>query len=233
MRLADERGDEGDGEQGDQPRRVGHEPDRECRDRDDVLRLAEDLAEQRRAAGRLPAGALEPVLQLAVLEVLEVQGRGVLHQADARDVREPLGEQRIEQRHEAAEQVGQHGQAELEGDEPGERVEQPALEPCPEALVRVPGAGEPEDLVDDQLADVQRRHRQERADEAGAEVGRAQPRTRLPDELQERREVAERSEALAPRARHRGRTVGPVDPRLGRRRRAAAGVAVADHPTPP
>ena len=65
-----------------------------------------------RPAG-LPARALEPVLQLAVLEILEVERRRVLHQAHAGGVGELLGEQRIDERDDAAEHVGEHGEPEL------------------------------------------------------------------------------------------------------------------------
>jgi hypothetical protein len=68
-------GHQRDREQRDQPRRVDDEPGGEADDRHDVLRLREQLADQARAPARLAARALEPVLHLAVLEVLEVERR--------------------------------------------------------------------------------------------------------------------------------------------------------------
>src|SRR5690606_26150581 len=56
---------------------------------------------------------------------------------------------------------------------------------------------QPDHLVDDQLAHVQREDRQEGADHAQAEAGHAQRGTGRPDLAQERRQVAHRIEALA------------------------------------
>ena len=95
MRLAQERGHEREHEQRDQPGRVDQQAGGEARDGHHVLRLAEELAHQRRAAHGLAPRAIQPVLQLAVLEVLEVERGGVLHEPDARGVGEPLGEQRV------------------------------------------------------------------------------------------------------------------------------------------
>ena len=47
-----------------------------------VLRLRQELPDERHASRRLPARALEPILQFAVLEVLEIEGRRVLHHAE-------------------------------------------------------------------------------------------------------------------------------------------------------
>ena len=93
MRLADERRHERDREQHDEPRRIDDEAGGEADDRHDVLRLREELAHQRHATGRLPPCALESILQLAVLEVLEIEGGRMLHQAQARRVGELLGQQ--------------------------------------------------------------------------------------------------------------------------------------------
>jgi len=51
--------------------------------------------------------------------------------------------------------------------------------------------------IDDQLADVQHRHRQQRADQAQPQAGQGERGTGLPDHAQERRQVAHRPEALA------------------------------------
>ena len=96
MRLAEEGRDEREEQQHDQPRRVDDEAGREARDRHDVLGLAEQLAHQRHAPAGLAARALELVLELAVLEVLEVERRGMLHQPDAGGVGDALGEQGVE-----------------------------------------------------------------------------------------------------------------------------------------
>ena len=122
-------GHQGNREQHDQPRRVDDEAGGEADDGDDVLRLAEELADQARAPGRLPPRALEPVLQLAVLEILEVERRGVLHQPQAGLVAEPLRQQGVEQRHDAAEHVGADRQSEFQREQPADAVEQAARDP--------------------------------------------------------------------------------------------------------
>ncbi len=83
MRLADECRDERDREQHDEPRRVDEQARGEAGDGDQVLRLAEKLAHEPGAAGRLRARPLEPILELAILEILEVEARRVLHQPHA------------------------------------------------------------------------------------------------------------------------------------------------------
>ena len=123
VRLAEERRHQRQRQQHDQPRRVEHQRRGEAQDGDDVLRLAEHLAHQRAAADRLPARALQPVLQLAVLEVLEVERRRVLHQAQAGGVGELLRQQRVEQRHRAPEHVGQHREPELDGEQQRDAVD--------------------------------------------------------------------------------------------------------------
>jgi len=62
---------------------------------------------------------------------------------------------------------------------------------------------ERDDLVDDQLADIERCDGQHRAEEAQRALGERQHAARLPDEPQERRHVAQRANALAERLRHR------------------------------
>ncbi len=64
--------------------REGHEANREADDGDDVLRLAEDLADQDRPPLRSDGGAVEPVLEIGGLEILEaLELGGVLHQPNA------------------------------------------------------------------------------------------------------------------------------------------------------
>ena len=178
-----------------------------------VLRLAEELADEARAPRRLPPGALQPVLQLAVLEVLEVERRRVLHQPQARLVAESLGEQRIEQRDEAAEHVGGDRQPELQRDQPPEAVELAARHPLPKRVVRRRMPGEQHDLVDDELADVERHDGQQRAHDPQRGLTRRQRRARPPDELQERRKVAERPQALAERLALGGERMRRMRPR--------------------
>ena len=139
--------------QHDEPRRVDEEARGEADDRHDVLRLAEQLPDQRHAAGRLPARALEPVLQLAVLEVLEIERGRMLHQPQARRVAEALGQQRIEQRHGSPEHVGERPPApNSSASSHRMRSSQPFANHSPKVVRRVRRLREQHHLVDDELA---------------------------------------------------------------------------------
>jgi hypothetical protein len=140
---------------------------------------------ERPAAWRLRA--LELVLHVAVLEVLEVERRRVLHQAQAGLVAEAFREQRVDQRDGAAQHVGQHRQRELQREEPGDAVEEAELPPFAQVVRRVRRADEQHHLVDDQLADVERRDRQQRADEAQHDLRGGERRAGAPDQREERR----------------------------------------------
>ena len=80
-----------------QPRRVGGDAGGEAGQGDDVLRLAEQLADQPGAPARLAPGAVQLILDFAVLEVAQVERRRVLHQAQAGRVAELVGQQRVDQ----------------------------------------------------------------------------------------------------------------------------------------
>ena len=165
MRLAEEGGDQRQQQQHDQPRRIGGEPGGEADDGDDVLRLAEHLADERRAPADLPPGAVELVLDLAVLEVLEVERRGVLHQPDAGGIGEPFGQQRVHQGHHPAQNVRRHCEPQLRQDQQQEPQQQPAGEPAGGVGRMSRDLRDVHHLVDDQLAHVQRRDRQQRPDQ--------------------------------------------------------------------
>ena len=197
VRFADEGRDQRDRQQQDQPGRIDQQPDGEADDGDRVLDLPEQLAHQVRAAHGLAPGALELVLQLRVLEVGEVQRGRVLHQAHAGGVGEQLRQQRIAVADHPAEQVRQDCQAQLCQDQPGEVVEHAAAPGLQQAVETDAHADQPHHLVDDQLADVQRHHRHERAYKAQAEGEERQQRAGGPDLPEERRDVAQRVEAVA------------------------------------
>ena len=71
--------------------------------------LSEDLGQQRGAAGDLPARPFEPVLLVAALELLEVEGGGMLHEAHAGEIAVALGEQAVDEGTRPAEKVGRDG----------------------------------------------------------------------------------------------------------------------------
>jgi hypothetical protein len=95
----------------------------------------------------------------------------VLHETDARGVREALGEQRVEQGDQAAEDVGEHGQHQLDAEQQQQAVEEPAGQPFAEPVMRVMRRGQPDHLVDDQLAGVERRHGEEGPGQPAGEIG--------------------------------------------------------------
>ena len=154
----------------------------------------------------------------------------MLHEADARGVGELLGEQGVQERDDAAEHVGEHGQRQLDAEQDEEVVDEAAGEPSAEAALRMARGGEPQDLVDDQLADEQRGHGQERARQPAREVGGSEPRARPPDQLQERRQVAQRAEPLAERARRGARPAAAPPPAPHSRGGASAHGILTWHP---
>jgi hypothetical protein len=196
VRFADEGGHQRDRQQRDQPGRVHQQAGREADHRDHVLRLAEQLAHQVHPAHGLAPGAVQLVLQIGVLEVLQIQRGRVFHQADAGGIGEQLGEHRVGIAHQPAEQVGGDRQPELGQQQPQQMVELASL---PGALQRVEahaGADQAHRLVDDQLAHVQGDDGQQRAHQAQAEAGEGERATRRPDLAQERRQVLQRAEAF-------------------------------------
>ena len=197
MRLADEGRNQRHGQQQHQPRRIHQQPDREADHGDAVLHLAEQLAHQAHAAHGLAARAVELVLQVGILEVLEVERRGMFHQPDAGGVGEQFRQQPVAVADHPAEQVGADRQRELQREQAGQRGQLAAGPGGAEAVEGDAGAGQPHGFIDDQLADVQRRDGQERADDPQAERGQRQRRAGRPDLPEERRQVAQRVEAVA------------------------------------
>src|SRR5204863_445642 len=104
---------------------------------------------------------------------------------------EALGEERIEERDAAAEDVGDDGEREFEGEKADDRIEHSAREPCVERAARGWVLRDLDDRIDDESADIESCDGEERADEAQDDERDADRRARLPDELQEGREVTE------------------------------------------
>ena len=203
MRLADECRHKRYGQQRDQPRCVDDQSRAEADDGDHVLDLPEQLADQRHSSRRLAPRPIEPVLQFAVLEIFQVERRRVLHQAQAGGVAELLGQQRIEQRNRTAEDVGRNCEGEFQQQQSADAIEQPGGVPLRERARRR-RAGQQDDLVDDQLADVKRGDREQGSRESQDAFADRECRARLPDQLDERRQVAQRADAFTQRARAGG-----------------------------
>ena len=190
VRLADEAGQDGEREQEQQPRVVQHQRGAEGAERDDVLPHREEHRDQPDARRRLPARALEVVVEVRVLELLEIQRRRVAHEAHADVVREQIPQQRLDQRRGAREQLSCDDDRQLERHDPPQVGER-----CPRS------SRQQHDLIDDQLRGPQRGDRHERSHEPEHDHRRRERAMRLPDESHELREISERLEALAHVAR--------------------------------
>ncbi|MNV19490.1 hypothetical protein D3C71_1103550 [compost metagenome] len=197
MRFADEGRHQRHCQQQDQPGRVHQQAHRQAGHGDGVLHLAEQLAHQVHPAHGLAPRAVQLVLQVRIFEVLQVQLGGVFHQPHAGDVGEQLGEQAVGIVHRAAQQVRDDRQAELEGQQAQQGIEQAAGE----GLAKRREAGlvlaQVQCRIDDQLAHVEHGHRQQCADQAQPEAGTGQGGAGLPDLAQEGGQVAHRLEAFA------------------------------------
>ena len=95
------------------------------------------------------------------------------------------------------------------------RSSNPAANHCSSRARRARRPSQHDDLVDDQLADIEGGDRQQRPGQAENAFADGQERTRLPDEPDKRRQIAQRADAFAQRARS-GRCCLPRRGGLGR-----------------
>ena len=156
MGLAQQRGQHRDHQQHQQPGDVDRERRRQGDQRDRVLHRGEQQGEEPDPAHRLPPGALQLVVDLRVLELLQVERRGVPHQLDAGAVGEEIAQQALEQRREPGQPLAHQRDRELE--------RQQLAEPRPvHRAAAARHADRAHHLVHDQLADPEHRERHERA----------------------------------------------------------------------
>ena len=174
----------------------------------DVLHRREQQREQPDPAHRLPAGPLQLVVELGVLELLQVERRRVAHELDAGLVGEEIAEQALEQRGEARQALAHQRDGELEREQ--------LAQPGPVDARHAPARRQPDrahHLVHDQLADPQHRERNERARHPERQDARDVPRLGAPHQPQQPRHVTERLEARAPaRTGRRGLPAPAVGP---------------------
>ena len=199
LRLADHGRDERDEQQQDQPRRVKEKAGGEREDGDDRLALAENLRQQRVAARCLAARALQPVLIFAGFEMPEVEPGRVLHQLHADHVGMQLGEDAVDQRDAAPEQVGGDDQPEFQRQQFCDRHKPAAGDPVGKGRA---GRGHPalaHHLVDDQLADIKQQQRLHGAQQPEHDACHRQRRAGAPDLREEALQVPERRQLLAER----------------------------------
>jgi hypothetical protein len=148
--------------------------------RDHVQSLTQECDASRGLAPR----ALELVVEVRVLELLQVQGRRVAHDAHTECVGEEVADEGFVVARRAGEPVGEQRHRQLEQDEPGQV-----------APVRRGRADVGDHAVDNELADPEQDHRRERIHEPEREDGEPVERARRPHHAQEGREVTERTEA--------------------------------------
>ena len=126
------------------------------------------------------------IVEFGVLELREVECGRVLHQSNAHAVREQVAEQAFDELRRAAKRVAADGDRELDSDE------QRQIPPVGSIRPR------PNDFVDDQLSDPERRDGDEGAHDPQHGGGEGKPAIGLPDEGEQRRDIAHRGEALTP-----------------------------------
>ena len=155
MRLADESRHQRHKQQHDEPGRVNDESGGKARHRHDVLRLTEQLRHQRHPPAGLAARALELILEIGVLKILQVESCRMLHQTDARGIGHAFGKQAVDERDDAPENVGQNGHREFGQEQNAQPVQQAAAQPLLECLGLVRRLHQQHNVIDDQLADIE------------------------------------------------------------------------------
>ena len=122
--LAQERGEHRDDQQDQEPGDVHRERRGQRHQGDEILQRREEHGEEPDAAHRLPAGPLQLVVDLGVLELLQVEGGRVLHQLDAGAVGEQVAQQALQQGGDAAQPLAHQRDGQLDAQqhaEPGPR----------------------------------------------------------------------------------------------------------------
>ena len=163
----------------------GREPDDAGREReecDELLGHRRQHGEHSQAAGRLASGALQLVVEDRILERDQVQLIGVLHHANADVVREAVTEEAVAESNRAREDVARNGECDFDAEQ------------FPYAAV----IAAVDHQVDDQLSHPQHGHRDQRVEEAKADGSDGQGRTGIPDHAEQRRDVSQRPETVAP-----------------------------------
>ena len=162
MGLSNESRHQCDQQQHDEPGGVNNERGSKAHHSHNVLRLTEQLRHQRHPPAGLAAGALELILEIGVLKILQVESRSVLHQTDTRGVGHPLGKQTVDERDDAPENVGQNGHRKFGQEQNAQPVQQTAAQPLLECLGLIRCLHQQHNVIDNQLADVEGYDRKQR-----------------------------------------------------------------------
>ena len=104
----------GDREKQEEPRTVRDQRSSERQQRECVLGHGEQQRQEGDSADGLSSRALEVIVELGILELREIEPRGVLHQPDAHRVGKQITEQALDQRRRAGEDLADQHDAELE-----------------------------------------------------------------------------------------------------------------------
>ncbi len=132
MGLAQERRQHRDHQQQQQPGYVDRERRGQGDQGDQVLQRRQQHRKQADAADRLPPGPLQLVVDLRVLELLQVEIGGVLHELHAGPVGEQVSQEALEQGRYSAQSFAHQGDAELDADQDRETApRRPRLPPAP------------------------------------------------------------------------------------------------------
>ena len=118
--FAEKRRQHRDDQQEQQPGDVDRQRHAQRHERDQVLDRRQQQGEQPDATHRLPAGPLQLVVDLRVLELLQVERGRVAHELDAGAVGEEIAQQALEQRGEPAQPLAHQRDAQLEREQLGE-----------------------------------------------------------------------------------------------------------------
>ncbi len=189
--LAQQRGEHRDHEEHQQPGDVDRDRDAERRQGDQVLQRRQQHGEEPDPPHRLPPGPLQLVVDLRVLELLQVERRGVLHQLDAGPVGEEVAQETLQQGGDPAQPLAHHRDRQLDPDQHG----QPLPGHRPAAAVQGDGV---DHLVHDELADPEHAQRHRRAGHPEQQDPDDVARLGLPHHPEQLGQVAQGLEPLAP-----------------------------------
>ena len=196
MRFANECRQQCNRQQHDQPRRVRQQTGAKRQNGNQILCLTEQLRHQTHAPHGLAARPFQLILQIGVLEILEIQGRRMLHQPDRGGVSEHLGQHRVHIARQPTEQIVRYRQCEFKPKEQQQVVQRPILQ-RQHQVIGDTNTDQANRLVNDQLADIQGDDRKQRAQQSDDHRRNGQRFAGRPDFGQKGPDIAHRAEAFA------------------------------------
>lgn len=146
-----------------------------------------DLREHAEAGGGLAAGAFEFVIEDGIFEAGKIERGGMAHEADADVVGETVAEEGFGEAGGAHEEVAGDGEGEFGGDEGPEVVRDARFGGCGGCYA-----------VNDEFGNPEGTQGHEGPQKAGKQGDKAEDGAGFPDHAEERRQVAEGVEAIAP-----------------------------------